>query len=463
MAQSPPLPTDPYAAYVPCGAEPWDVRRVNHLLRRAAFGPSVERVDAMLKLSPAQAVDSLLDFDPAQDPFNEVLDKLEGFFSFDRMEDVQNWCYYRMLNSPRPAQERMTLFWHNRFATSAAKVTNGRFMHGQMETFRQLGLGSFRDLLIAVGRDPAMLIWLDGQTNHKGHPNENYGREVMELFTLGVGNYTEKDVQELARAFTGWTIEQGKSVFYKAKWDDGEKHIFGKTGKFDSESAVDLLLAHPAAPKFLATKMLREFLHPQPSDEQIAYFAGRLLANQWQIKPVMKELLTSRLFFSDWAYRSRIKGPVELVVGGMVAMGGKASSDFARLSCKKMGQDVLFPPNVKGWDGNETWINANTVLLRFNFGMSVASQRRGEFARRPDLEGWLAQHDLKTPDDVIGHYARLLVDGSMPSDTRAKLLEFMNSGPHGETKPFVFNHQTFNTKVRGILHLMMSMPEYQLA
>jgi uncharacterized protein (DUF1800 family) len=463
MAAPTTLPSDPFAPFQPTDAEPWDVRRASHLLRRAGLGPTPDSLDAALKLSPQAAVDSLLDFDVAQDPFNDLLDRMAGFFQFTKIEDAQGWCFFRMLGTPRPAQERMALFWHNRFATSASKVENSKYMHRQMETFRQLGLGSFRDLLLAVTHDPAMLVWLDGQSNRKGHANENYGREVMELFTLGIGNYTEKDVQQIARAFTGWQLAGDKASFNKSQWDDGEKEIFGQKGKFDSEAAVDLLLKQPAAPKFLATKILKEFVHPEPTDDQISHYAQRLLDSEWQIKPVIKEIFTSRLFYSDWAYRSRIKSPIELAVGGAVALGGKLNTAYLVKQTARMGQNILFPPNVKGWDGNEAWINANTVLVRFNFGLSLATQRNGEYAKKPDLEAWLSSHKITTAEGVVDHFASRLLDGQLSDEERTTFIDFLNHGADGKPRPFSFNHEIFNTRVRDLIHLMMSTPEYQLA
>jgi uncharacterized protein (DUF1800 family) len=454
-------PSDPFIEYEPDVSETWDIRKAGHLLRRATFGASHERLDAMLKLSPRQAIDSLFDFDPQVDPFGDMVERMVGLVNLDSADSVQRWWIYRMLYSPQPAQEKLALFWHNRFATSASKVTNGQFMAKQVELFRQQGLGSFRDLAIAVGRDPAMLMWLDGQHSRRGTPNENYARELMELFTLGVGNFTEHDVRELARAFTGWQIRDGKGVLEPKHFDDGEKTIFGATSKFDSESAVDLILKQPSAPNFLARKLLREFVHPHPTDEMIDHYAGRLVEHQWQIKPVLKELFASRLFFSDWSYRSRIKSPAELAIGGSIAVGGKVNVQFVRDSMNRMGQSLLFPPNVKGWDGEEAWINANTVLVRFNYGMALATQR--EFARRTDVEADLTRRGITEPDAIIEHFARVLLDGNLPQEARSKFLDYMARGEKGEVRYFKLNPGTVNSKVRGLIHLMMATPEFQLA
>jgi uncharacterized protein (DUF1800 family) len=464
-------PKDQFEPFAPLDDAPWDVPRAGHLLRRLTFGSTRPRLDALLKLEPGAAVDSLLDYDPDKDPYEGMLEQMEGLFNLRDVSQVQQWLLYRMVYSPQPAQEKIVLFWHNHFATSGAKVENGALMHKQIEMFRSKGLDSFRDLLIAVACDPAMLIWLDGKDNRRGKPNENFAREVMELFALGVGNYTEKDVKELARAFTGWRLDNNNNnydaVFHPEQHDLEEMSIFGETGKYDTEGALDLILKQPAAPKYLAKKMLRGFVHPHPTDDQIEHYAKRFLANDWNIKTVLREMVTSRMFFSEWAYRSKIKSPAELVIGSAIEMGGKPNMAFLRESMAKMGQNILFPPNVKGWDGEESWINSNTVLVRFNFGMAIATQRNpggsDPMARQNDLETPLKSMNVKSADQVIDAYARVFLDGKLPPGARDKLIDYMNRDRNDQSKPFVLNKESVNSKVRDMLHVLMTTPEYQLS
>jgi hypothetical protein len=456
-------PDNPFAAYTPTADEPFDTRRLCHLLRRCAFGVTPQRLAANKSKSPGEVIDGLLNYDPENDPFEVMVTGLEGFVNFTNAGAVASYWYYRMLNSPQPMQERVALFWHNRFATASGKVENGRLMHGQVQTFRELGLGSFRELLVAMGRDPAMLVWLDGQTNRKGKPNENYAREVMELFALGIGNYSERDVKELARCFTGWRVSEEEASFDEKQFDEGEKEVLGRKGKFDSESAVDVLLAQPAASKYLARNLLKEFVHPEPSDEHVEHYAKRLVDASWKVKIVMREMLASRLFFSDWAYRARIKSPVELAVGSALALGGKVSTDFLRDQATRLGQNLLNPPNVKGWPGGEAWINSNTVLLRFNFAMQMATQRQREFVRNSALDRWTKDNNIKDANDVLDHLAVLLLDGEMGSGTREVFQHYMNRDDKNEYKAFKLTPGSINSKVRGFMHMMMTMPEYQLA
>jgi hypothetical protein len=461
-----PESADLFAAYEPSAAEPWDVKRVNHLLRRLGFGADADAIDAYLKLSPKDAIDKLFDFDPNVDPFAGLIDQLEGFVRMNDASQVAQWWIFRMINTPHPLQEKIALFWHNHFATAVPKVYNARFMFDQVELFRRKGLGSFRELLVAVGRDPAMLIWLDGKDSRKGKPNENYGREVMELFTLGVGHYSEQDVKELARAFTGWRLEGDKAFFNPKQFDEGEKQILGEKGKFDSESAVDLLLRQAAAPRWIATKLLREFLQPEPTEEQISHYAKRLIDNEWSISATLKELVSSALFVSDAVYRSKIKSPAELCVGAVRAIdggNGRVNTQFVYEHMVRMGQQLLSPPTVKGWPGDKTWINASTTMLRFNFGQRLASQRDQDFTRRTGFVDWLKKNNISDASSLVDYYAKVLLDGDLAQSTRDRLLEYANLDEKANVRKFDLTERNVETKGKGLLHLMMSMPEYQLA
>jgi uncharacterized protein (DUF1800 family) len=455
-------PENPFAPFVPAAASPWDKRWASHLLRRAALGPTSAMVDKLTALSPAKAVDALLDYNPANDPFSAELDSLADFLTLSNADQVQQWWYHRMLNTTQPAQERIALYWHNHFATSASKVMDGKMLAGQIDLFRQKGLGSFRELLKSVTKDPAMLVWLDGQTNRKGKPNENYGREVMELFTLGIGHYTEQDVKEIARAFTGWQATSAGVALNPSQFDADDKTVFGVTGPLDADGAIDLILQQPAAAEHLSQKLLRAFVHPNPTQLHIDYYASRLLEHDWEIKPVLKEMLTSRLFFSDWAYRSKIKSPVELVVGAVLAMGGRAGTEFVRQQANRMGQTLLYPPNVKGWDGEQAWINSNTLLLRFNLGQRLATPS-SEYITKPDLETAIKTRGAQTADEVINCLVDLFLDGRLDAQSRTDLADFMYIGPDGKTTTFAYNHNTYTTKVRPVIHMLMATPEYQLA
>ncbi len=465
-----PPPDRPFDAYEPTAQEPWDARRAGHLLRRAGFGASPDAMKQAIEAGPGKAVDRLFDFNPEDDPFNHLLDQGAGLVSLRENNQAAEWWIFRMLNTPRPLQEKVAVYWHNHFATSGSKIYSGYVMAAQIELFRRKGLGSFRDLLVEVGWNPAMLWWLDGNNSNKGGPNENYGREVMELFTLGVGNYSEQDVKELSRAFTGWRLEgddkHKRAEFRKDDFDDGEKTIFGQKGKYDSESAVDLLLTRPAAPKHLARKLLRDFVRPEPTDEQVEHYAKRLVDLKWEIKPVLREMLGSRLFYSEWAYRSRVKSPVELCVGAALSVGGgsKAKANYLRDQMERMGQKLLFPPNVKGWDGDTNWINANTVITRFNFAMNLYKSENYIFEDTADLPQQMREKGDVTPEAIVKYFADLLLDGRLPEARRRELQTFMPQyGDKPPVEKFDLNDGRAQAKVRSVVHLMTTSPAYQLA
>ena len=463
-------PDRPFDAYEPSDQEPWDARRAGHLLRRAGFGASPDTLRQSIEAGPGKSLDGLFNFNADDDPFNHLLDQGAGLVSLRENNQAAEWWIFRMLNTPRPLQEKVALHWHNHFATSGSKIYSGYVMAAQIELFRKKGLGSFRDLLVEVGHNPAMLWWLDGNNSKKEGPNENYGREVMELFTLGVGNYSEQDVKELSRAFTGWRIEgedkHKQAEFHKEDFDDGEKTIFGKKGKYDSESAVDLLLARPSAPTHLARKLLCDFVNPRPTDEQVEHYGKRLVECKWEVKPVLREMLASRLFYSEWAYRSRVKSPAELCVGAALSVGGgsKAKANYLREQMERMGQRLLFPPNVKGWDGDTNWINANTVITRFNFAMQLFKSEDYIFEDRADLATQMREKGEATPEAIVKYFADLLLDGRVAEGVRKELVAFMPQyGDKPPVEKFDLNDGRAQAKVRSVVHLMTSSPAYQLA
>lgn len=448
-------PDDPFAPFLPSANGSLEHRHLCHLLRRAAIGIAPQRLAEFKGRMPAQIVDALTSYDPNDDrPYADMIRGLSGGLSIIHSADeAQRWWIFRMLDSDRPMQERIALFWHNHFATSTGKVRQSALVSRQIDLFRRLGMGNFRDLLLAVTKDAAMLLWLDGSHNKRGRPNENYAREVMELFTLGIGHYTEKDVQELARAFTGWQVLDESVEFFPAAFDDGEKTVLGQRGRFNTQTAVDLLLRQAAAPRFIAQKLLREFVHPHPTSEQIEHYAAQLLHHKWEIKPVIKEMLTSRLFFSDWAWRSKIKSPCELVIGSILALDAHRDTTMARDAMNNMGQALLAPPSVKGWDGEEVWINANTILQRYNFALDLLMRQKTEA-----MLAFLDKQQLRTAEKIVDHFASMLLDGQISPAARAKLVNYLTGG-----KSFALTAETVETQIKGMAHLMMCMPEYQLA
>ena len=258
-----------------------------------------------------------------------------------------------MLLTPRPLEEKLTLFWHGHFATEERKIDDYRLMLHQNKTLRRLASGNFRDLLVAISQDPAMLVYLDNRTNVKGHANENYAREIMELFALGVGNYTEDDIKQAARALTGWRNEGLRFINDPELHDDGEKTIFGKTGNFDGYDVIDLILEKPVAAEFIAAKLYRFLVREEISPELTRKLAAVLRDNNYELKPLLTTIFLSRDFHSAPSIGTQIKGPVQYYVSACRRLGLDRipGTPYFTPAMASLGQSLGDPPNVKGWDG----------------------------------------------------------------------------------------------------------------
>jgi uncharacterized protein (DUF1800 family) len=345
-------------------------REIGHLLRRAGFGPSAAEVDEYAPLGFERAVDQLVAGlaapPPADPPSLNVY--LPGATNAAWVE--------RMRSSRTPLAEKLALFWHGHFATSIRKVEDPRLMWNQMSTLRRLGGGRFADLVAAVSRDPAMIRWLDGNSNRKGAPNENYARELMELFTLGRGSYTERDVREAARAFTGWGAEVRGFVFRPEYHERGAKTLLGETGDFDGDDVVRIVTSRPECARFVSRKLIAFFSHPEPSDADVAA-AGRVFTKtNGQIADVVRHILLAPAFRSPAAYRALVKSPAEFVVGTVKVAGLAAAPAWAVDAMGRMGQTLFAPPTVKGWDGGRAWLAAGSLLERIRFAARLAAEAR---------------------------------------------------------------------------------------
>ncbi|MBN3848972.1 DUF1800 domain-containing protein [Paraburkholderia sp. Ac-20342] len=287
-----------------------------------------------------------------------------------RYELLRAWWLREMLNTPSPLTERMTLFWHNHFTSGLDKVQFPQQMAQQNMLLRRHALGHFGELLHDVAKDPAMLQYLDGASNRKGNPNENFAREVMELFTLGEGHYTQRDVAQAARAYTGWSLDPDTQTYvWRAnQHDDGEKTVLGQTGTFDGDQVLDILLAQPETATFVTTKLWREFVSDTPDPALIEPIAVQFRASRYDIKVALRGLFLSDAFWSDDNRGVLVKSPVEFVVGTLRAfdIGYDNTEPFAA-QVRTLGENLFYPPNVRGWPGGTTWINSSTLLARKQF------------------------------------------------------------------------------------------------
>ena len=299
--------------------------------------------------------------------------------------ELRGWWMREMLATTSPLTERMTLFWHNHFVSAQPKVRIARLMYRQNATLRAHALGNFGVFLHAIAKDPAMVVYLDSVQNRRGAPNENFAREVMELFTLGEGHYSEQDVKEAARAFTGWSLERetGVFIFRRGLHDDGIKTVLGRSGNFDGDAVLNLLLARPETAEFITAKLWREFVSPDPDPAEVARIARRFRESNYEIKAALSELLGSDAFYASANRGVLVKSPVELVVGTLrqLDLEPESALPFA-LAAAGMGQNLMSPPNVKGWPGGEAWINTTTLLARKQFLDRVTSTGATEMVAR---------------------------------------------------------------------------------
>ena len=418
-------------------AADWDYRTAAHLLERGGFGATPEEIERVASMTPEAAVNRLVDYselpdtapaydaspiwDSGMDPFPKsraeavrrardtgssmgvsILPEGESrrlqpvvnkFFYGLRSNAVETqrlatWWGERMLLSQRPLEEKMTLFWHGHFATGNNKVRDARMVYQQNEMLRTHATGNFKELLLRILRDPAMLVYLDNGENVKGHPNENFGRELLELFTLGVGNYTEQDIREGSRAFTGWTNNVLEFKFESAQHDFDAKTFLGQTGPFDGEDIIEIILQQPAAAEFVVSKLYRFFVREEISEGVRSDLAATFRDRGYEIKPVLKRIFLSRDFYSSESYATQIKAPVHLVVSTYKKLGLEelpTIPDFNRLTAN-LGQTLFNPPNVAGWAGGRTWVTPATLLQRGNLFRTVLY---------PETDGFFA------PDRVV--------------------------------------------------------------
>ena len=426
----------------------WTSREATHLLWRAGFGASPAEIDRSLKDGLDNTLDRLVAPEGESPQFDETQNLLRGIaIDTQGVADLKAWWLYRMQHAASPLTEKVTLLWHNHFATSYAKVQSVDHMLAQNKILRQHAMGSFAELLHGMARDVAMLIWLDGNANRKRHPNENFAREVMELFSLGEGNYSERDIAEAARAFTGWHVRRQEFWFNRIQHDTGVKHVLGRRGNFDGNDIIDICLAHPACPRFLAWKLLRTFVLDRPDETLIEALAARIAHHKYQMAPVLRELLGSRLFFSPAVRGSLIRSPIELVIGTLRTLDVPAHLPNTVPVLADLGQDVFEPPSVKGWEGGRQWISSTTLLKRTDFatqllhGNSLASQDRVPAGLR----------EFGDSRAFLEAAIELLLARDIEPDTIAAL-DAVRQTLEGSVED----------RQRGIVHMIMTLPEYQL-
>lgn len=427
--------------------------QVGHLLRRAAFGASKADLERYAGMAPQDVALSLINYEHIP---NDALEARLQAANLDlsRREGLQRWWLLRMMYTARPFEERMTLFWHGILTTAFSKVNQPDLLKQQNEFLRQNALGSFRDLLVGISKDPAMLIWLDGATNRKGKPNENYARELMELFSMGIGNYTEDDVREAARALTGWSLDRNRrAIFRPDQHDDGVKTFLGRTGNFGLEEIVDIIVQQPATAWYISHRLFAFFAYPDPEPTTLQPLVDAYFASGYSIKAMVERLFSLPEFYTPRAYRSTVSSPVDFVVRTVRSLGIETDAAGLPAAMAAMNQELFNPPDVAGWPGGMTWMNSSTWFARVNLINRLTTARRGPSAFDPSAV--VAAHGLDTSQAYVDYWADLLLDGDLPEESRAMLAQYLDEGG-GLTR------ENLDRRGRAIVYLMLASPEYQL-
>ncbi len=483
-------------------ANQWNTTTAAHLLNRAGFGGSPQDIESIHQMGLNKAVSWFVDYEkipdatPAPDwaqPDSEamaqrqivqkitdpetkrVLQQQQNMNDNAQMADLRYWWLRRMAMGPRPFQEKMTLFWHGHFATSFEKVRSPYFFWLQNETFRQNALGNFSQLLVAVAQDPAMLRYLDGANSYKNHPNENFAREVMELFTLGEGNYTEQDIQQAAKAYTGWGISKDglRYEYHYGNHDSGPKTIFGQTGNYTGEEVLGLICDKPECAKFIASRVWRFFVQDQPPPAVVDALATDFHAHGMDLRRMMNVIFRSKEFYAPDVIRSQIKSPVQWLIASTHQLQAPLPTQAMTLvMLSLLGQELFQPPNVKGWDGGIAWITTNSLLDRYNFAAALVE---GERVPLPSLMGKVKNVMNSISNDGLMQISATdvgkLFDTMDLSNTESFLTALQARLLNAELKPqrLASLHDFLKSKspieesdIRKAIRLLMCTPEYQL-
>ncbi len=488
----------PTLSLKPIKREDFGYDEARHLLNRAGFGGGPAQIESLVALGPQDAVDHLLNFEEAgaepvqagqfdagimqplsQEQRREVNrarqaqdeQTLARYRTArqqrqrqdrQQMRQIQEWWLERFLNTTAPLQEKMTLFWHGHFATSYRTIEDSYHMFLQNQLFRRHAVGSFADLARGIIRDPAMLEYLDNDQSRKGRPNENLARELMELFCLGVGNYSENDIKEGARALTGYTFEDDAFIFRNTWHDGGVKEILGESGAMNGDDFLAVILGRQACAEFIAAKLLQFFV-TGPIDEEdvrrarqyskvVGKLAGTLRQGEYALRPMLRELFLSQHFYDPAHRHCCIKSPVELLVG-TVRLLKSPQRDMRILlaGLDRMGQHLMYPPSVKGWEGGRSWINTSTLFVRQNAATYLIS---GDGRSESDYNPMSLLRGLRdpTPEGACKHLLRLCLGSLMREEHVKTLRAFLSEHEDNLTAP----------TVKGLLALITTMPEYQL-
>ncbi len=450
--------TDPgwaWAVYRPNAQQPWNLILAGHLFRRAAFGAGWDQLQQALSDGPQRTIDKLLKPQADTTAFNNTYDGYDNSAA-GSIKSLRAWWLRRIIQTPHPLLEKMTLFWHSHFATNSDKVKNPRLMLQHIQLLRSHALNSFGDMLQAISHDPAVLIYLGADANRKALPNENFARPLMQIFTLGPGNYKEKDVGEAARAFTGWFVLRSRLRYISREHDGNIKEVLGERGNFAGDDITRIVLKQPATSQMLVRKLYRLLIceTDQPNAAMIGPLA-ETFAKDYDIMKLTETMLRSNLFFSRTAYRRRIKSPIEFALSIVQALEGVVSTTQLAEDLAGLGQNLYNPPTANGWAGGRYWIDSATLVGRRNLALALL-QGSGPYGDKLNPRALANKYGYSTIKSARQLLLDLFLQNDLASDVHETILKTAQAASGN-------NSDDEDAKLRLFAHTVVTLPEFQLA